>query len=84
MLSSQDVVVLFLTWGFAWPCFGSGKGYRYGFCEKLPKASTCLAEPLPGGSKMDVLLVKAGPVRNGGSTSGITYLKRKKKVKEKM
>lgn len=61
------------------PGFGSGKGYRCGFCENLPKASKRLAEPLPGGSKMGMLLVKAGPVRNGGSTSGITYSKRKKK-----
>lgn len=39
--------------------------------------STCLAEPIPAGSKTDVLLAKAGPIRNGGNSSVITYLRKK-------
>lgn len=70
--------------GLARPGFGSRKGYRCGFCEKLlPKASPGLVEPLPGGSKMDVWLVKAWPVRNGGNPSGITYLRREKKLQRR-
>lgn len=50
-----------------------------GFYEKLPEASPCLAEPIPGGSKMDMLLAKAEPVRNDSNASVLTDLKRKKK-----
>ncbi|GAB0209072.1 epimerase family protein SDR39U1 [Grus japonensis] len=34
---------------------------------------------MSAGSKMDPLLVKAKPISNGGSTSGITYLRRRGK-----
>lgn len=85
LLSSQDVVVLF---GRVLRLHGRVlvAGRATGFCEKLLKASPGPAEPLPGGSKMDVFLVKAWPVGNGGNPSGITYLRRKKKKKvtEKM
>lgn len=43
-------------------------------CWKLPP---CLAEPIPDGLKMDMLLAKVGPIREVGTTSVITYLKRK-------
>jgi len=43
-------------------------------CWKLP---LCLMEPVPAGSKRDPLLGKAKPISNGGSTSEITYLKRR-------
>ncbi|XP_059725656.1 ceramide synthase 4-like isoform X6 [Haemorhous mexicanus] len=49
-------------------------------CQNLPPYP---AEPIPGGSKLNVPLAKAGPVRNGGNTSVIADLKRKKK-KEKV
>ena len=40
-------------------------------CEKLP---LCLIKPVPAGSKTDLLLAKAKPISNGGSTSMTTYL----------
>jgi len=46
-------------------------------CEKLPP---CLIKPEPASSKMDPLLAKARPVSDGGSASGITYLRRGKKT----
>jgi len=46
-------------------------------CEKLPP---CLIKPVPASSKMDRLLAKAKPIRDGGSTSGITYLRRGRKI----
>ena len=42
-------------------------------CKKLPQ---CLTEAMPAGSKTDLLLTKAEPISDGGSTSGITYLRR--------
>ncbi|GAB0181312.1 hypothetical protein GRJ2_000596500 [Grus japonensis] len=35
-------------------------------------------EPIPAGSKTDPLLAKAKPISNGGSASGIMYLRREK------
>jgi len=43
-------------------------------CQKLPP---CLTEPVPAGSKTDLLLAKAEP-SSGGRTSGITHLRKKK------
>jgi len=37
-------------------------------CKTLP---LYLTEPMPSSSKMDMLLAKAKPISNGGSTSGI-------------
>lgn len=45
-------------------------------CQKLPP---CPAESMPGGSRMDLLPAKAGPIMNGGNTSVITYLRKKRK-----
>lgn len=44
--------------------------------EVLPRP----AEPKAAGSKMDVSVAKAGPVRNDGNTSAITHLRRKKEL----
>ncbi|KAK4816053.1 hypothetical protein QYF61_011061 [Mycteria americana] len=46
-------------------------------CQKLPLYPT---EPMPAGSKMDLLLAKAEPISDGGSASVITYLRRGKKT----
>ena len=35
---------------------------------------------MPAGSKMDPLLAKAEPISDGGSASGITYLRKGKKT----
>ena len=52
---------------------------RGGFCEKMLEAApSCQTEPVPAGSKMDPLLAKAEPISDGGSASGITYLRRGK------
>jgi len=34
---------------------------------------------MPDGSKTDLLLAKAKPIRVGGSASGITYLRKERK-----
>jgi len=68
--------VIKACYGFAWQGFGSGRGYRGGFCEKLPP---CLIKPVPAISKVDLLLPKAQPISNCGSTSPITYLRKGKK-----
>jgi len=46
-------------------------------CWKLPLR---LIEPIPAISKMDPLLTKAKPISDGGSTSGLKYLRRGKKT----
>lgn len=51
-------------------------GYRCGFCRSCWKLSARLAEPMLPGFRMDSLLAKAGPIRNGGHVSVITYLRR--------
>ncbi|GAB0205645.1 hypothetical protein GRJ2_003030100 [Grus japonensis] len=37
---------------------------------------------MPAGSKTDPLLAKAKPISDGGSTSGIMYLRKKKKIRQ--
>ncbi|KAJ7416106.1 hypothetical protein WISP_73980 [Willisornis vidua] len=49
------------------------RGYRDGSCEKLAGSSS-----QSGGSKVDLPLAKAKPISGGGSTSGITELRRGK------
>ena len=46
-------------------------------CYKLP---LCHMEPMPAGSKMDPPVAKAEPSSDGGGASGITYLRREKKL----
>jgi len=48
-------------------------------CQKLP---ICPIEPVPGGSQTDPLLATVEPISNGGSASGITYLRRGKNLVE--
>ena len=65
--------------GFVWQGFGSGGGYRGGFCKKLLEASPGLErEPIPAGSEMDPPPAKAEPISDSGNASGITFLRRKK------
>ena len=47
-------------------------------CQKLP---LCPIEPMPAGSKTDPQLAKAEPISDGGSASGITDLRRGKKLR---
>lgn len=54
-----------------WQGFGDGVDCRGDFCEKKPEASP--------NSTMDLLLARAEPFSNTGSTSVITYLRRGKK-----
>ena len=44
-------------------------------CWKLP---LCMTEPMPDGSKMDPPPAKSESISDSGSTSVITYLRRKK------
>jgi len=45
-------------------------------CEKLPP---CLIKPVLAGSKMDPPLAKAKPISDGGSTSVVTYLRKRRR-----
>ncbi|RMC10379.1 hypothetical protein DUI87_13182 [Hirundo rustica rustica] len=54
-----------------------GEGYRTGFFEKPPEASPMFNRANASSSKRNPLLAKAKPISDGGSTSGITYLRRK-------
>jgi len=45
-------------------------------CKKLPP---CPLEPMPAGSKTDLPLAEAKPISDGGSASGITYLRKGEK-----
>lgn len=54
----------------------AGQGYR----EKLLEGPLCLTEPMPVGSRMDPPLAKADPTSDGSNASGITYLRRGKKI----
>ena len=65
--------------GFVWQGFGSGGGYRGGFCKKLLEASPVFKrEPIPAGSKTDPPPAKAEPISDSGNASVITFLRRKK------
>lgn len=66
--------------GFAWTGFGSREVTGVAFWRSSWKLPPCPGEPMPATSKIDVLLAKAEPIRNGGKTSGTTYSRRKKKV----
>jgi len=66
--------------GFVWQ--SSGRGWATGLAsvrrrEKLP---TCPVEPVLAGFRTDLLLAKAKHISDGGSASGITYLRQGKKV----
>jgi len=47
-------------------------------CQKLPP---CLIKPVPAGSKTDLLLAKAKPISDSGSSSVIKYLRKGRKKK---
>lgn len=55
-------------------------GGLQGFCEKLPETFSLSSRGNPSWANTDMLLAKAGPVRNGGNTSVIRYLRRKRKT----
>ena len=50
-------------------------GYRGGFFEKLLEVPPLLTGPMPASPKMDLLLAKAEPISDSGSTSVITLKK---------
>lgn len=67
--------------GQAWVVGEQGGGYNSGFCKELLEASTMSGTACPWWlQREDMLLVKAGAIRNGGYTSVITYLRRNKKM----
>ena len=76
---SEKAFIIHKCFGFVWQDFGSGGATGVSSkrsCQKLP---LCPTEPMPAGSKADPPLAKAEPVRDGGSTSVIMYLKKGKK-----
>lgn len=59
--------------GFAWQSFGTGGDIGVASvrsCQEFPVSDRANAS-----SKMDLLLAKAEPISDGGSASGITYLR---------
>lgn len=57
----------------------AGGGYKGGFCENLSETSVrSPAEPMPSGSRMDLLLAEAESISDGSNASVITYVRRKK------
>ena len=60
---------------FAWQGFGSRGATGVASVSSCRKLPPCPTEPMPAGSKTDLLLAKAEP----NSTSAITYLRRKTK-----
>lgn len=62
----------------SWQGFGSG-GASVRSCYKFPP---CSIEPVMVTSKMDPLLAKSEPISDSGSSSVITYLRRKEKKKK--
>lgn len=64
---------------FAWPSFGSKEGYRGDFSVNCQKLAPCLAESILGSSKDRCAADQGWAIRNGGSTSATTDLRRKKK-----
>jgi len=68
-----------VCYGFAWQGFGSGGVIGMASVRSCQKLPPCLIKPVLAGSKMDLSLPKAQPVSNGGSTSGITYLRKGRK-----
>jgi len=66
--------------GFVWQGFGSRGATGVASVRSCQKLPLCLIEPVPVSSKMDPPLAKAKPVSNDGSTSGITYLRSRKKT----
>ena len=65
--------------GFVWQGFGSGGPTGVASVRSCQKLTLCPTEPMPAGSKTDLLLAKAEPISHGGSASGITYLRKKGK-----
>lgn len=61
-----------------WPDFGSGESTGVASVRSIWKLPQCSAEPVPDRSRIDPLLARAGPVRRGGNTSGVTNSRRKR------
>ena len=62
--------------GFAWQGFGSWGATGVASVRSCWKLPLCPTEPIPAGSKMDLLPAKAEPISDSGSTSGRTDLRR--------
>ena len=56
-----------------------GWATRVASVRRHQKLLPCWTEPVPAGSKMDLLVAKAEPVSDVGSTSVIPYLRKGKK-----
>ena len=67
---------------FAWQGFGSRGAIRVASIRSCKKLPPCVTEPVPAGSKTDLLLAKAKPISNGGSTSVIFKKGKKKRCSE--
>ena len=66
--------------GFAWQGFGSEGTTGVSSVRSCQKLPLCPTKPMPASSKTDLPLAKAEPISDGGSASGITYLRKGKKL----
>jgi len=65
-------VLMEMCIGFVWQGFDSGGATGMAFVRSCWKLTPCLMEPVPPGPKTDLLLAKAKPISNCGSTSVVT------------
>jgi len=65
--------------GLTWQDFGSSRAAGMMSMRRDQELPLCLTKTVPAGSKVDILLAKAEPIRNSGSTSVITYLRQGEK-----
>jgi len=65
---------------FVWQGFGSRRATGLAFVRRCQKLPPCLTEPVPAGSRMDLLLAKAKTISDSGRVSEITYLWKGKKT----
>jgi len=66
-------------YGFMLQGFGIGRATEVASVRSCEQFPPCPIEPVSANSKTDLLLAKAKPISDGGSTSGITYLRRGRK-----
>lgn len=72
--SKKGIYTVFVAWFWYW----DGRATGLASVIRYYKLSLCPMDPIPAGTKMDLLLAKAEPITDGGNTSGIKELRRGK------
>lgn len=85
-MNKQSLVTVNITKPAYWVCmakFWLGKYYRDGFSKKVLETSPMPSKANAAESRMVPSPAKAGPIRDVGNTSGITYLRGRKVIGRK-